>query len=171
LQYLPPVIGVFFIIGLIAAAYSSADSALTSLTTSFCIDFLNFEKSILSESEKVRRRVMVHVGFSALIFLFILGVNALSTDAVINNLFTFAGFTYGPIMGLFAFAILTKRNLKDKFVLVVCLIAPVLTYLIQSNAETLLGGFSFGSTILGLNALLTYLGLYLISYKSDGENH
>lgn len=167
LGYLPPVIGIFFIIGLIAAAYSSADSALTALTTSFCIDFLDFDRSNLSEKEKVRRRIIVHIGFSILIFFIILGVNALNKEAVINNLFTFAGFTYGPIMGLFAFAILTQRKLRDNLVLFICTSAPILTYLVQANADYLLGGFSFGSTILGLNAILTFAGLYLISYKTD----
>lgn len=171
LQHLPPLIGIFFIIGLIAAAYSSADSALTSLTTSFCIDFLNFEQSELLERVKVRQRILVHIMFSIIIFLLILGVNAMNKEAVINNLFTFAGFTYGPIMGLFAFAILTKRHLKDQIVLIVCILAPILTYVIQSNSERWLGGFSFGSTILGLNAILTYIGLYLISYKAHGQDH
>lgn len=165
LNYLSPVIGIMFFIGLIAAAYSSADSALTSLTTSFCIDFLEFEKSKKTEKQKVRTRMMVHVLFSIIIFFMILGVNMLNTDAIINNLFIFAGYTYGPIMGLFFFGMYSKRTINDPLVLLVCILAPLFTYLIDSNSADWMNGFKFGNTILGLNAIVTMIGLFLISKK------
>lgn len=166
LTSLAPVIGVLFVLGLIAAAYSSADSALTSLTTSYCIDILKFEKSDKPEESKKRTRMRVHVGFSVLIFIIILGVNALNNDAVINNLFKAAGYTYGPILGLFAFGILLKTKVKDHWVIPICILAPIITYILDVNAVKWLNGFQFGYTILGLNALLTILGLYLAKKKT-----
>lgn len=166
LNYLNPVIGILFVLGLVAAAYSSADSALTSLTTSFYIDILKYDKREKSESDQKRTRMIVHVGFSVLIFLIILGVNALDDTAIINKLFIAAGYTYGPILGLFVFGIVTKRRLIDKWTIPVCLIAPILTFIIDSNSAGWFNGFKFGSTLLGLNAIITIIGLYLISKKN-----
>lgn len=166
LNHLSPFIAVLFVLGLIAAAYSSADSALTSLTTSFYIDILKYDKKDTSDDNKKRTRILVHIAFSVLIFLIILTVNSLNNDAIINDLFIAAGYTYGPIMGLFAFGILTKYKIRDQWTIPVCLIAPVLTYIINANSATWLGGFSFGATLLGLNAILTFVGLLLISKKN-----
>ena len=167
LEYLPAVVGVFFILGLIAAAYSSADSALTSLTTAFCIDFLNFEKSDKSEEEKKKTRLMVHVGFSVLILIIIIIFNALNDDAVINSLFKAAGYTYGPILGLFAFGIMTKRKVMNKGVIWVAVLAPIITFILDSNSAQWFNGFQFGFTNLALNGLLTFIGLWLISHGKD----
>ncbi|WP_235296478.1 sodium:solute symporter [Portibacter marinus] len=166
LNYLNPFIGILFVLGLIAAAYSSADSALTSLTTSFYIDILKYDQKEHSEKDKRRTRMMVHVAFSVLIFLIILMVNALDDDAIINKLFIAAGYTYGPILGLFTFGIITKRKILDVWTIPVCLLAPLLTFIIDTNSADWLGGFKFGSTLLGLNALLTFVGLMLISRKN-----
>lgn len=167
INYLPPIVSVFFILGLIAAAYSSADSALTSLTTAFCIDFLNFEKSELKESEKKRTRLFVHIGFSLIIFFIILIVYEFFNDrAIINNVFTAAGYTYGPILGLFAFGILTSRKIADRYVIPIALASPILTIIIDLNSEALLGGFKFGFMNLALNGFLTFLGLLMISKKN-----
>ncbi|MBK9256659.1 MAG: sodium:solute symporter [Saprospiraceae bacterium] len=163
LNHLPPIVGVLFIIGLIAAAYSSADSALTALTTSFCIDFLNFEKKNRSEPEKKKLRIFVHLGFSFILLLVIIFFHLLNNDAIINSLFKAAGFTYGPILGLFAFAILTKRNLPGPGTLIVCLLAPVLSFILDMKAAELLGNFQFGNMIIALNGFLTFIGLYAIS--------
>lgn len=163
LEYLPPNIGILFLLGLIAAAYSSADSALTSLTTSFCVDFLGFEKSDRPESEKRRTRLMVHVGFSVVLLLVILGFNELNNDAVINNLFIASGYTYGPLLGLFTFGLLTQRVVRDRWVWIICLAAPIISYLLNINADAWLGGFKFGFLILALNGLLTFTGLWVIS--------
>ncbi|MEE9374389.1 MAG: sodium:solute symporter [Saprospiraceae bacterium] len=167
LEHLGPTIGVLFVLGLIAAAYSSADSALTSLTTSFCIDFLNFKTSKKSESEKKRTRVKVHIGFSVLLLLVILGVRATGNDAIINQLFVYAGYTYGPLLGLFSFGMITNRITRDKWILLVCLIAPLLSYLINTYSASWLGGFKFGSMIIALNGILTFIGLWVISKKNE----
>ena len=149
---------VIFILGIIAAAYSSADSALTSLTTSFCIDFLDIQK----RNNKRKTRLLVHIGFSILLFIVILIFNEINDESVINSIFKAAGYTYGPLLGLFSFGIFTKYKIKDKFVFFVCLISPLISYLINIYSEELLFGYRFGFEILLLNGLLTYLGLYFI---------
>ena len=169
IQYLGPVVAISFTIGIIAAAYSSADSALTSLTTSFCVDFLNFETTDKSEAEKKKLRGMVHLGFSALLFLVILIFESINNAAVINGLFTAAGYTYGPILGLFCFGIFTKRNFPNALVLPICIIAPILTYLINSNSEYLFGGLKFGFLIVVINGLLTFLGLTIFSRRASDD--
>ncbi len=149
---------VIFILGIIAAAYSSADSALTSLTTSFCIDFLDIEKI----KNKRRTRIVVHVGFSLLLFLVIMIFNEINDQSVINSIFKAAGYTYGPLLGLFSFGIYTKYNIKDKYVFMVCFSSPIISYLINSFSEQLLFGYKFGFEILLLNGLITFIGLLLI---------
>ena len=149
---------IIFILGIIAAAYSSADSALTSLTTSFCIDFLDIQK----RNNKRKTRLLVHIGFSILLFIVILIFNEINDESVINSIFKAAGYTYGPLLGLFSFGIFTKYKIKDKFVFFVCLISPLISYLINIYSEELLFGYNFGFEILLLNGLLTFLGLYFI---------
>ena len=167
INHLGPSVGVIFILGLIAAAYSSADSALTALTTSFCIDFLDFERQDRSEADKKKTRLKVHVGFSLVLFLVIVLFKMLNNDAIINQLFRAAGYTYGPLLGLFTFGMFTKINIRDKWVWLVCIIAPVLTVLIDLNSESLLGGFKFGSMLIALNGTLTFIGLWLLSLKNE----
>ncbi|MBR9921478.1 MAG: sodium:solute symporter [Bacteroidetes bacterium] len=164
LRHMPPYVGILFILGLIAAAYSSADSALTSLTTSFSIDFLDMDKRTdWSESEKKRTRLLVHIAFSVILLIVILVFRNLNNESVINQLFIASGYTYGPLLGLFSFGILVKRKVRDEWVLLVCLIAPVLSYIINANSDEWLNGFKLGFLILALNGLLTFLGLLLIS--------
>ncbi len=169
LQHLSPTIGIVFILGLIAAAYSSADSALTALTTSFCVDFLGFEKSDAPEEEKKQTRFKVHIGFSFLLFLVILVFWFINDESVIAALFKVAGYTYGPLLGLYAFGFYTKRTLIDSYAPYVCIAAPVLTYIINANSELLLFGYQFGFELLILNGLLTFLGLWGISYAEMTE--
>ncbi len=164
LQHLSPAIGIVFILGLIAAAYSSADSALTALTTSFCVDFLGFEKSEESESDKKKTRFKVHIAFSVLLFFVILIFWFINDDSVISAIFTAAGYTYGPLLGLYAFGFFTERKIVDRFAPAVCIAAPILTYIINANSELLLFGYKFGFELLILNGLLTFLGLLGISY-------
>ena len=149
---------IIFILGIIAAAYSSADSALTSLTTSFSIDFLDIQK----RDNKRRIRLLVHIGFSILLFIVILIFNEINDESVINSIFKAAGYTYGPLLGLFSFGIFTKYKIKDRFVFFVCLISPLISYLINIFSEELLFGYRFGFEILLLNGLLTFVGLFLI---------
>jgi SSS family transporter len=153
-------LAITFIIGLIAAAYSSADSALTSLTTSFSVDFLNIEKRPEAEQKPLRKKV--HIGVSLLLIIVVIIFNNLE-GSVVSNLFTFATFTYGPLLGLFAFGILTKRTIKDQFAWVVGLASIVLTYLITSLPESVIGHYQFHWEILPLNGLITFIGLWLIS--------
>ena len=163
LNHLGSGIGIIFILGLIAAAYSSADSALTALTTSFCIDFLDFERTERSEEEKKNLRLKVHIAFSVILFIVIASFKLLNNDAIINQLFRAAGYTYGPLLGLFTFGMFTKINLRDRWVWLVCLIAPLLTVFIDLNSVSLLGGFKFGSMLIALNGLLTFIGLWILS--------
>ncbi len=167
LEHLTPMAGIVFILGLIAAAYSSADSALTSLTTSFCVDFLGFEKEGNTIENKKQTRLLVHIGFSILLCAVIIIFNAVSNDSVINELFKMAGYTYGPILGLFAFGMLTDYKISNKWVIPVCLAAPILSYIL--NANDLFIGFKLGFLIILINGLLTFGGLFAISYIEEEE--
>lgn len=167
LEHLSPFVGIVFILGLIAAAYSSADSALTSLTTSFCVDFLNFKHSEKTEEEKKKTRVRVHVVFSIILLIVIIIFNSLNDGAIINKLFVASGYTYGPLLGLFSFGMMTKRKVHDKYVILVCLLSPIICFILNKNSEFWFNGFKFGFTILALNGLLTFLGLWAISFKND----
>ena len=159
IKYLGPVVAITFVIGLIAAAYSSADSALTALTTSFCVDFLNFKKG----EESINIRYLVHFSFTFVMFLTILLFNLDKSGAVIDKVFTAAGYTYGPLLGLFAFGIFTKRKVRDILVPVICIIAPVAIYFIKANEKILFGSYVIGFELLLYNGLLTFIGLLLIS--------
>ncbi|MFT5250718.1 MAG: SSS family transporter [bacterium] len=165
-----PEIGVmtsaFFLLGLIAAAYSSADSALTSLTTSFCIDIIELDKKPKKQQKKVRKKV--HVLVSMVLIVVIILFNSLFTDvSVIWELFKAAGYTYGPLLGLFAFGILTKSQIKDKYVWVIAVIAPIVSFIINQYSVDLLNGYQIGFEILIINGLLTFLGLILIRRQQN----
>jgi Na+/proline symporter len=161
LNHLPASVGVLFVIGLIAAAYSSADSALTSLTTAFCVDFLGFERVERAPGVEKRWRIFTHIGFSILLFSIIVVFNAVNEDAVINSLFKAAGYTYGPILGLFLFGLLLKKRIEGWPVVFICIIAPLLSYSINAYSDTLLGGLSLGFLILAVNGVLTFAGLWI----------
>ena len=156
----------FFVLGLIAAAYSSADSALTSLTTSFSIDILEIDKKkSIPEQEKIRKKI--HVLFSLVLITTILIFKYFIADAsVIAKIFTFAGYTYGPLLGLYAFGLFTKLNVKDRAVPFICLLAPVATYFISFYSKEQLG-FDFGFFVLVLNGFLTFTGLLLFYKKKN----
>ena len=154
----------FFLLGLMAAAYSSADSALTALTTSFCIDIIELDNKPKDSQKRVRKQV--HVLFSLILVVVIIIFDALFTDvSVIWELFKAAGYTYGPLLGLFAFGILTKKQLKDRYVWIIAIIAPIISYVINMYSVKLLGGYQIGFEILIVNGLLTFIGLYFISKK------
>ncbi|MBK6901391.1 MAG: sodium:solute symporter [Saprospirales bacterium] len=162
-NHLPQIGGLFFILGLVAAAYSSADSALTALTTSFCVDFLNFEKSVKSEQEKRRTRIIVHNLIALTMAGVIIWFESMHNDSIINGLFKAAGYTYGPLLGLFAFSLITKRRVRDRWVVLICILSPLLSFLVDRSSEAYLGGLNLGFLILALNGALTFLGLWLIS--------
>jgi SSS family transporter len=155
---------VFFLLGLIAAAYSSADSALTSLTTSFSIDILDIEKKY-DKDKQVKVRKQIHIFISFVLILVIVSFKYLIKDeSVIAKLFVFAGYTYGPLLGLYAFGLFTKWQVRDKLVPFIAILSPVLSYIISVNSLKWVG-FEFGFFILILNGLLTFLGLILIRRK------
>ena len=157
-------VAVLFILGLIAAAYSSADSALTALTTSFSIDILDIEKKY-DEQKQVRIRKIIHIGVSLLIIIVMLIFRyAIEDKSVINKLFEFAGYTYGPLLALYSFGLFTKWQVRDKLVPWIAVASPILSYLISINSLAWFG-FEFGFFILILNGFLTFLGLVLIRRK------
>ena len=157
-------IAMLFILGLIAAAYSSADSALTALTTSFSIDILDIEKRY-DEKKQVRIRKQIHIAISVILILVMMIFKyAIADKSVINKLFEFAGYTYGPLLALYAFGLFTKWQVKDRWVPWVAVASPILSYLISMNS-LMWFGFEFGFFILILNGFLTFLGLILIRRK------
>ena len=156
-------VAVTFILGLIAAAYSSADSALTSLTTSFCVDFLSLENR--SEEAQKRVRKKTHIGMSVLLILVVILFKHVLDRNVIDGLLTVAGYTYGPLLGLFAFGIFTSYAIKDKWVWPVVFTSVILTSLLGSIDAASLGGYQIGYELLPLNGLFTFLGLVLIRRK------
>lgn len=168
IQYFTPLAGIFFLLGIIAASYASSDSALTSLTTSFCIDILNFQKRTNEPQEKLQNiRHYVHLGFTGLFFVLIVSFRYLFDQSVVSLIFKIAGFTYGPLLGLYVFGVLTKRSLRDHLVPVVCIIAPVLCFFLDKYSADWLGGFKFGNTIIIANGLITLVLLALISQAGN----
>lgn len=156
----------FFLLGLIAAAYSSADSALTSLTTSFCIDIIELDKKPTEQQKRIRKTT--HVLVSILLVIVIVLFDLIFKDvSVIWELFKAAGYTYGPLLGLFAFGILTKVNIKDSYVWIIAVLAPILSYVLNTYSVNILNGYQIGFEILIINGLLTFLGLILIRRKQN----
>lgn len=152
-------LGVFFILGLVAAAYSSADSALTALTTSVCVDILETSKQEKAAQERTRKRV--HVLMSVVLFVVIVAMNHLISSNVIDELLRFAGYTYGPLLGLYAFGILTRKAVWDKTVPFICIASPLLTYWIYSNSEAWFNGYKFGYELLLVNGGIAFVGIWL----------
>jgi len=167
INHLGPLAGLIFIIGLISAAYPSADGALTSLTTSFSIDFLGINKNEkLSEKQKEMTRYMVHAGFALLLLSVIVIFRAINDRAVIDKLFTIAGYTYGPLLGLYAFGLFTRWKVKDRWVPLIAFISPVLCYFLSIYDQVLLNGYNFGFELLIINGIFIFIGLVLIRKKN-----
>ncbi|MCH8904704.1 MAG: sodium:solute symporter [Bacteroidetes bacterium] len=164
LKHFSPIAGAIFILGLIAAAYSSADSALTALTTSY---FVDIRKKDEEGERSVWVRYRVHFVFSLILLVFVIFFQQLNNDAIIDKLFKIAQYTYGPLLGLFFFGLFTKRKIKDGMVPLICIAAPVITYLIDKNAEYLFGDYQIAYELLAVNGALTFLGLWLISSKNN----
>ncbi len=160
-------VSVIFILGLIAAAYSSADSALTSLTTSFCVDFLNIENKPKEFQKSIRKKV--HIGMSLLLVIVIIIYRHVLEDNVINSLLQVASYTYGPLLGLFAFGLFTKYSIRDSYVWIIAIISVLITYLLNKNSVQWLGGYVFGFELLPVNGLITFLGLWLIKLKKQNN--
>ena len=152
---------VTFLLGIIAASYASSDSALTALTTSFCIDFLSIEKFKEEKRKKIKHRV--HLGFSFVFFVVIGLFHMFNNQELIAAVFNLAGYTYGPLLGLFSFGLFTKLQVRDKLVPTVCLGSPILTFILETQSQSLFGGFGFAKLI--LNGSLCFLLLYFIRVK------
>jgi len=160
---LGPIAGLVFVIGLISAAYPSADGALTSLTTSFSIDFLGINKNEnLTEKDKIRTRYLVHIGFAVVLLFVIILFRAINDRAVIDKLFTIAGYTYGPLLGLFSFGLFTRFSVKDKWVPLLVVISPVACYFLSKYSEVLFNGYKFSFELLIVNGFITFTGLFLL---------
>lgn len=155
------VVGIFFLLGITASSYASADSALAGLTTSFCIDFLNFRNK--PEHVRHRQKFLVHLGFSLLFLLIIVVFREINEKSVIDAVLGIAAYTYGPLLGLFSFGIFTNLQVKDKLVPVVCVLSPILCYILGVYSPILFNGYKLGLELLLINGIFTFLGLTLIS--------
>lgn len=160
----PIAIGILFIIGLIAAAYSAAGSALTALTTSFTVDILQADKKG-NEEKLTRTRKLVHVGMSAMMIVVIVVFYYLNNDSAINAVYSLASYTYGPILGMFIFGMAVKRPVRDRWVPVICVLAPAICYVLQTNSEQWFGGYQISFELLIINAVITAAGLALLIKK------
>jgi Na+/proline symporter len=165
-KYLGTVAGVVFLIGLISASFPSLGGALTALTTSVSIDFLRLDRrKNLSESASAKIRYSIHFIMAVIFLICILIFKALNDEAVIDKLFTIAGYTYGPLLGLFTFGLFTTRKVKDKATPVIAILCPVSCYFISMFSEQLFFGYKFGWEILLVNGFLVFMGLLIFSRK------
>jgi len=164
--YLGPSVLILFSIGIIAASFSSSDSALTSLTTSFCVDILEIGKD--SEEVATRKRHRVHFGMSVALVLVICIFQIVNDKSVIDAIYTIASYTYGPLLGLFAFGLFTRLQPRDKYVPYVAIASPIICYAIDSLVEKY-SGYKFGYEMLMFNGALTFAGLFLISKNNENK--
>ncbi|MEP7146794.1 MAG: sodium:solute symporter [bacterium] len=168
LNHLGGFAAIVFILGITAATFSSADSVLTTLTTSFCIDFLKMNSKAESTKQKNTRHV-IHISFAVLLLLVIVAFREINNDAVINTVFKVAGYTYGPLLGLFAFGLFNNISIRDRYVPVVCVLSPIISYLLDANSITLFNGYKFGFELLLLNGFITFAGLLLLKNGKNSE--
>jgi len=171
LNYLSTIPAIIFMLGLTAATFATTDSALTALTTSFCVDFLNMHKnSGQDQGAAVKKRHTVHITFSILMFLVIVVFNSFNDESVVKGIFKVASYTYGPLLGLYSFGLfLRNRGLHDRLVPFVCILSPALCYFLNEHSATLLGGYTFSVELILVNGLITFAGLLLISKKTDQQ--
>lgn len=167
LKYLGIVPAIVFMLGLTAATFATTDSALTALTTSFCVDFLGFNKSKdVNSKAMVRTRHTVHIALSGLMLLTIVVFNAINNDAVVGAIFKVASYTYGPLLGLYSFGLfMGRRQVQDKLVPFICLISPVICYFLSLHSAQWLGGYVFDNELIIVNGLITFVGLWLTSAR------
>jgi len=157
-----------FVLGLTAATFNSADSVLTTLTTSFCVDFLHLEtRTDLDEARKTLRRHAAHIGFAVLLLVVMMVFRALQKDSVLSAVLKYAGYTYGPLLGLFAVGMFGKWKVRDGWVPLVCVLAPVVTLILELNSKQWFGGYQMGFEVLLVNGVLTALGLTLARQPGD----
>ena len=173
LNHLSLIPAIIFMLGLTAATFATTDSALTALTTSFCVDFLGMDKEENKKKANAERtRHLVHIAFSIALFLVIVFFNVVNNAAVVTAIFTVASYTYGPLLGLYGFGLIMKsREVKDHWVPLVCIIAPLACYLLSINSASLLNGYIFDIELILINGLFTFAGLFLISRKTTEVKH
>ncbi|MFI5135273.1 MAG: sodium:solute symporter [Chitinophagales bacterium] len=166
LNHLGEAAGLIFLIGLISALYPSADGALTALTSAFCIDIINLPEKDFSEKKKTRLRYLVHLSFAVIFLLCIIWYKANVSSSVISAVLSIAGYTYGPLLGLYSFGMFMKRKINDRWSPVVCIISPLICYYVDLHSQQWFNGYQLGFEVLVLNGLLTFLGLLLISQRN-----
>lgn len=167
-SFLPLIVGILFIVGLFSSAYSAAGSALTALTTSFTIDILAADKKIEAgnvDNYVARVRKHVHIAMAILMGIVIFVFGLFNNSSVVDAVYVLASYTYGPILGLFAFGILMKKKVRDHYVPLVAILSPILCFILSSNSETLFGGYQFSYELLIFNALFTFLCLCMLIKK------
>ncbi len=162
INYLPPLVGLIFIIGLVSALFPSADGAMTALTSSFCIDVLGLDKQDKSEEAKIKTRKAVHLSVVFVFLICILLFKWINTGSVITLILKIAGYTYGPLVALYVLGLYSKVKFKETLVPVVCICAPLITYIISTNSEQIFGGYKMGFEVAFVNVAVTLLGLMLI---------
>jgi Na+/pantothenate symporter len=166
LEHMPPAMSIIFIIALISALFPSADGAITALTATFCIDILGMQRrQDWNEAKKKSIRQRIHIGFALVFLLFVMVYKWIDNPSMIGVILKVAAYTYGPLLGLFTFGIILKRNVLDKWVPLVCIISPLLCLIIDLNQKALFGAFEIGLELLIINGLITFIGLLLISKK------
>lgn len=166
LNHMPPIISVIFIIALISALFPSADGAITALTSSFCIDIIGMQRRTdITEAQKKKMRQRVHLCFAALFLLLVMVYKWINEPSMIGVILKVAAYTYGPLLGLFTFGIITKRAVNDKLVPYVCIAAPIICFFIDKYQKQLFGSFEVGLELLIINGLLTFIGLWFVSQK------
>jgi len=171
-HYMPPFISIIFIIGLISALFPSADGALTALTSSYCIDILGIRrKKGMTEQQQKRTRLIVHNAFALIFLAFVFIFRSIDNGSLIQVLLVVAGYTYGPLLALFAFGIFTNRSVRNPLVPIACIAAPVACYVLKQHDSEWLHGYSIGTELLIINAALTFLLLILISRKGSAVAH
>lgn len=168
LDHMPPFVSVIFIIALISALFPSADGAITALTSSFCIDIIGMQRRVdITEAKKKKMRQTVHLAFALIFLLFVLLFKWINDSSMIGLILKVATFTYGPLLGLFAFGIITKRKVNDKLVPLICIFSPVICFLLDKYQKYIFGSFEIGLELLIINGLITFLGLWLISGPAE----
>lgn len=169
LQHMPPYLSIIFILALISALFPSADGAITALTSSFCIDLIGIQRNkAWDETQQKKIRQKVHLGFAFIFLVIVMIFKWMDNKSIIDLILKIASYTYGPLLGLFAFGILTKRSLQHQWVALICILAPVLCFALEYFRKDLLGNFQIGQELLIINGLFTFLGLILIS-KANTE--
>ena len=162
--HLPSGVFIIFIIGLISALFPSVDGAITALTASFCIDIIGFERKNLPEPERMRLKRIVHLSFAVLFTLLVFLFKWYNDKSIVNLIFLIAGYTYGPLLGLFAFGILTKRNVPALVIPWIVILAPLACYFLSQNANLIWKGYQFGNEMLLINGLLTFALMFISSF-------